>query len=308
MEQKINKQKKRIINVIKNPMLIISYSAIKGYLNWMSDRLYLILLYKAITGKKLNIDNPITFNEKLQWLKLHNRKSEYSNYVDKYTVRSYISGTIGDEYLIPLIAVYNSVQEINWESLPNKFVLKCNHGSGINIICTDKSTLNIEEAEKKLKKWMKKNWYWFGREWPYKYVENKIIAEELLQDKNSGLPNDYKLWVFNGEVKFINVHFRDKGKTKINIYNRNWEIQNFGMVYENDLNIIHEKPKNYNKMIDYAEKMAKELELPFIRIDFYEVNAQVFFGEITFYPTSGFIKFYPNHKELDKKYGDLLEL
>jgi len=129
-----------------------------------------------------------------------------------------------------------------------------------------------------------------------------------LEDKEHGIPHDYKFWVFNEKVEFINVHFHDTGKTKINIYNRNWDLQNFGMVYENDLNICHSKPDNLGKMIKDAEKIAKVLSLPFVRIDFYEIDKKVFFGEITFFPTSGFIRFFPQHDELDKTYGDLLNL
>lgn len=297
---------KTMLTLMRKPRKMIKPLGHIGIFNWLPDKPYLKLVYWAETGRRLNIDSPSTFNEKLQWLKLYNRKPEYSNYVDKYTVRSFIQKTIGEEYLIPLIGVYNNVEEINWEMLSNKFIIKCNHGSGTNIICTDKNSFDIKEAKRRLNKWMKKSWYWFGREWPYKNVKKKIIIEELLQDKNRSVPMDYKCWVFNGKVEFINVHFKDNGRTKINIYNRDWELQSFGMVYNNDLGRIHEKPKNYQKMIDFAQKISNGL--PFVRVDFYEVNGKLYSGEITFYPTSGFIRFHPNHDELDKMYGDLLNL
>jgi len=298
---------KTIFKIILNPSKMIKPLGHKGFFNFLPDRIYLKLVYRAETGKKLNLDEPECFTEKLQWLKLYNRKLEYSMYVDKYKVRSYIADKIGEKHLIPLVdEVYTNVDDIKWDKLPMEFVIKCNHGSGTNIICKDKSKLNIDMSKKKLKKWMKKSWYSFGREWPYKSIEKKIIVEKLLYDKNQATLNDYKFWVFNGEVKYINVHFKIKDKTIFNIYNLNWELQNFGMVYENDASIRHEKPINLNQMIIYAEKLA--YELPFVRVDFYEVNNQVYFGEITFYPTSGFIKFHPNHNELDRKYGKLLSL
>src|SRR5690554_2911549 len=180
-----------LFNLVKKPRKIIKVLGDKGLLNWIPDKHYLKLVYWGETGKKLNIKDPKTFNEKLQWLKLHDRKPEYSIYVDKYAVRSYIAKTIGKKYLIPLIVVYDSVEEIDWASLPDKFVLKCTHGSGSNIICPDKNKLDMEEAKKKLQKWMNKNWYWFGREWPYKKVKPRIICEELIKKKNGGLPYDY---------------------------------------------------------------------------------------------------------------------
>ena len=152
---------------------------VKGIINRASillpDKLFLKKKFRYHTGKKLNLKNPKTFNEKLQWLKLHDRRPEYVTYVDKYAVKDYIKDTIGEEYLIPLIGVYNSVDDINWSQLPNQFVLKCTHGSSSNIICTDKRKLNIKDAKSKLKKWMNKNWFWYGREWPYKNVKPRII-------------------------------------------------------------------------------------------------------------------------------------
>lgn len=297
---------KTVLTLLKNPRKLIKPLGHNGFFNWLPDRPYLKLVYWGETGRRLNLNEPHTFTEKLQWLKLHNRKIEYSNYVDKYAVRAHIADTIGEEFLIPLIGVYKSVEEIDWKELPQKFIIKCNHGSGTNIICTDKSRFNIEEAKKKLNFWLKKSWYYFGREWPYKNVKKKIIIEKFLQDEKQDIPMDYKFWVFNGSVKFINVHFKKNGETRINIYNRDWTLQNFGMVYENDLKCIHQRPKNYKIMIDCAEKIAKSL--PFLRVDFYEVNGKAYSGEITFYPTSGFIRFHPNHDELDKMYGDLLNL
>lgn len=300
---------KKMLTVLKHinkPRKLIKPLGHLGFFNFLPDKQYLKLIYRAELGKKLNLDNPQAFTEKLQWLKIYNRNPKFSTYVDKYLVRSHVSKTIGEEYLIPLIGVYNTVDQINWNELPNQFAIKCNHGSGTNIICKNKDSLDINESKRKLKKWLKQNWYWFGREWPYKNVKPKIIIEQLLTNENGDIPNDYKFWVFNGEVKFINVHFKKNNKTKINIYNRDWELQKFGMVFENDLSVIHERPKNLKKMITLAEKLSEKL--PFVRIDFYEINNRIYFGEITFYPTSGFIKFTENEFDLDLFYGSLLDL
>src|SRR5690554_3625830 len=149
----------------------------RKFLNFLNDKTYLKLAYYGKMNKKLNLKNPKLFTEKLQWLKLNDRNPLYTELVDKYAVRTYIKEQLGKEYLIPLIAVYDKVNEIEWDKLPNQFVIKCTHGSGSNIICRDKNRLSIKESNKKLKKWMRKNWYWFGREWPYKNVKPRIIIE-----------------------------------------------------------------------------------------------------------------------------------
>lgn len=302
-----------VVKYLKDPKKTIKPLGDKGFFNWIPDKLYLRLVYWGEMGSKLNLKEPQTFTEKLQWLKIHNRKLEYTTYVDKYRVREYITAKLGSEYLIPLIGVYNNSDEISWESLPDKFVIKCNHGSGTNIICTNKSNLDIDETKNKLNKWMTKSWYWFGREWPYKNIEKKIIIEEFLQDEEQSVPKDYKFWIFNGKVKYINVHFIHNNKTYINIYNSEWKLQNYAMGHDQrDLNTRHtcetkhDEPENLSKMINFAEKLAGNQ--PFLRIDFYEVNSHIYFGEITFYPTSGFIKFYPNQEVLDEKYGSLVNL
>lgn len=299
---------KTVVKIAKNPSSTIRILGSKGVFNWLPDKPYLKLLYRAETGRKLNLENPKTFNEKLQWLKINRKIPEYQVYVDKYEVRKYVSEILGEGYLIPLIAVYKTVEEIDWEKLPDKFVLKCNHGSGANIICRAKEHLNYDKAKRKLKQWLRRNYYWFGREWPYKYIEKKIVVEELLEEGETGDLHDYKFWVFNGKVKFINVHFHESGKTKINIYDRSWNLQKFGMVYDNDLNIHHEKPKNLDRMIEDAERIALDISSEFLRVDFYNVDGKIYFGEITFYPTSGFIRFFPCHDKLDKMYGEMLEL
>lgn len=257
------------------------------------DRLFLKIKFKYHIGKKLNLKNPVTFNEKLQWLKLNDRRPEYITYVDKYAVRNHIKKTIGEEYLIPLLGVYNSVEDIDWAQLPNQFVLKCTHGSGSNLICTDKSELNIKETKSKLKMWMKKNWFWNGREWPYKNVEPRIICEKYMVEESGKELKDYKFMCFNGEVKCIFVCTNRNSPTGLNIdiYDVNWNLMPFGRFNHPGTGVKMSKPKNFDNMVEYAEKLSKNI--PFMRVDFYEAIGHLYFGELTLYPASGFDKFVP---------------
>lgn len=268
------------------------------------DKLFLKIKFKYHIGKKLNLKNPQTFNEKLQWLKLYDRNPLYTKLVDKYEVRKYIAETIGEEYLIPLIGIYNSIEEINWNSLPNKFVLKCTHGSGANIICSDKSKLDIEDAKIKLKKWMQRNWYWYGREWPYKNVKPRIVCEKYMVDESGTELKDYKIFCFNGEPKLIQVDYNRFSGHKRNLYDINWNYLPVSIKYPSYPNIIITKPKKLKEMLELARLLSKDY--PHVRVDFYYVNNKIYFGEMTFYHGSGFEKFIP--KEFEFKMGNLLKL
>ena len=276
-----------LYNLAKKPRKVIRVLGDKGLLNWIPDKQYLKLVYWGETGKRLNIIDPKSFNEKLQWLKLNDRKPEYRIYVDKYAVRSYIAETIGEEYLIPLIGVYDKVEEIDWDSLPDKFVLKCTHGSGSNIICPDKNKLNIEEAKKKLKKWMNKNWYWFGREWPYKDVVPRMICEEFISDSND-TPDDYKVLCFNGKAKLIEVHIDRYGDHRQDFYDENWNKTKISQDPPMS-DFVYNKPKKFQEMIKLSEKLAANMI--HVRIDWYIIKDKLYFGEITFYDGSGFVSF-----------------
>lgn len=259
----------------------------------LPDIIYLKMRYRYHTGKKLNLKEPRTFNEKLQWLKLYDRKPEYSIYVDKYAVRSFIAETIGEEYLIPLIGVYNCVEDIDWDSLPKKFVLKCTHGSGANIICTDKDKFDIEKAKKKLKKWMNKNWYWYGREWPYKDVVPRIIiiCEQYLTDSGD-VPDDYKVdykvLCFNGKAKLIEVHIDRYGDHRQDFYDTNWNKTKISQDPPKS-DLVYSKPDKLEEMIILSEKLAAEMI--HVRIDWYIIKDKLYFGEITFFDGSGFVPF-----------------
>lgn len=260
--------------------------------NMLPDLLYLRLIYFVKIRKKLNLKKPQTFNEKIQWLKLYDRKPLYTQLVDKYEVRKYISKTIGKEYLIPLIGTWERVEDIDFSKLPNQFVLKCTHDSGGIIICKDKSKLDIEATKNKINKTLKKNYYYYGREWPYKNVKIRLICEKYVVDESNEELKDYKFMCFNGKVKcsFVCLNRNSPKGLNVDFYDINWKPMPFERHYPNSGTTIS-KPNNYDKMVKFAEILSKDI--PFVRVDFYEVNGQLYFGEITFYPGSGFEEFNP---------------
>lgn len=255
--------------------------------------------------KRLNLDNPLTFNEKLQWLKLYNRRPEYTKYVDKYEVRSYISEKIGEEYLIPLIGIYNTFNDIDFNKLPNQFVLKCTHDSGGIIICRNKSKLDFKAARKKINKCMRRNYYFYGREWPYKNIKPRIICEKYMGDESGSDLIDYKFMCFNGKAKCIFVcSNRNANGTNIDIYDMNWELIPCEREKNRRSNSVIKKPFNFSLMVKFAEILAKDI--PFVRVDFYEVKGKLYFGEITFFPASGFERFVPD--SYDNLFGSWISL
>lgn len=288
---------KKIINKI-----ILSLCA-RNFFWFLPDKLYLKMLYRIKLNKKLNLKNPQTFNEKLQWLKLYDRKSEYTKLVDKYEVRKYVKKKIGEEYLIPLISIYDNFDDIDFDKLPDQFVIKCTHDSGGLVICKNKSELNIEAARKKINKCLKRNYYYNGREWPYKNVKPRIIIEKYIEDTETKELKDYKFFVFNDKFVYSFVCSDRTSSLKFTFFDKNGKIMNLTQdECANDPNVS--KPLNYNKMIELSEKLAKGI--PQIRVDFYEVNEKIYFGELTFFDSSGFGKFDPD--EYDKKIGDMLIL
>ncbi|AOM13959.1 MULTISPECIES: ATP-grasp fold amidoligase family protein [Bacillus cereus group] len=296
---------KKIIKVLKNPKLAVIYMLGFKMFRAIPDANYLQLKYKLIMGRKLNLKNPKTFNEKLQWLKLNDRRPEYTMLVDKYEVRQYIKETIGEEYLIPLLGVYNNFDEIDFDVLPNKFVLKPNHTSGDVFICRDKSKINYRELKSEVDKWLQREYYWLHREWPYKNVKPKIVCEKYMVDESGVDLKDYKFMSFNGEVRCSFVGLNRQSETGLNIdfYDLEWKLMPFERHYPNS-GIKLEKPQNYKKMIEFAELLSREL--PFVRVDFYEINGKVYFGELTFYPGSGFEEFTP--ESYDELLGSWIDL
>ncbi|MBD7970574.1 glycosyl transferase [Paenibacillus sp. Sa2BVA9] len=261
-------------------------------------------MFYACCRKKLDFEDPKLFNEKLQYLKLYDRKPEYTNYVDKFEVRKYIKRVIGDDYLIPLIGVYNNFDEINFEKLPDKFVLKCTHDSGGVIICEDKNKFNQFQAKKTINSHLKKNYFYYGREWPYKNIPPRIICEQFIETPDGKAPTDYKFMCFNGQPEYIQVHTDRFGPmyTK-DYYDINWKKTNIRQGVPNS-DMILPRPKNLGVMIDIAKKLSEKI--PHSRIDLYEQDGKIYFGEITLYPNSGFKNFI--NEDDDYLMGQLIQL
>ncbi|MFV8808138.1 ATP-grasp fold amidoligase family protein [Aerococcus urinaeequi] len=295
---------RQLSQILKHPEEILYFLFNRKVFNKISDEKYLKFKFRVLMGENLNLKNPKTFNQKLQWLKLYDRKPIYTKLVNKYEAREIISDTIGREYLVPILGVYNNPSEIDYENLPQKFVVKPTHTSGDVYICTDKDLLDISKLESEIGKWMERDYYLIHREWPYKDSKRLIIIEQYLEDSEGSL-KDYKLMCFNGKVEMtLVVSDRDKGiNKKMDFFDNNWVKLPIKRVYSNSEQEIP-KPKNFEKMIELAEKLAKNI--PFVRVDFYEVNNQLIFGEMTFYPGAGFEKFFP--KNADQILGDLLML
>lgn len=279
---------------------------IRYSLRFLPDKMYIKLYYFAKFKHFCNLKNPQTFNEKIQWLKLNDRKPIYSKLVDKYEVRKYIEKKIGKEYLVPLYGIWEKFDDIDFDKLPQKFVLKCTHDSGGVVICKNKKEFDKKIAKKTIENCLNHNFYYIAREWPYKNVKPRIIAEKYLEneDKTEGL-KDYKFMCFNGRMKCCFVCFnRDENNDPlINIYDSEWNKMPFQRKNEGS-NRILKKPNKFEKMIELAEILSKEM--PFARIDFYDVDDRIYFGEITLYPAGGFKRFDPD--EYDKILGDWLEL
>lgn len=271
----------------------------------LPDKVHIEARYALRMGKKLDLENPQTFNEKLQWLKLYDRKPEYTTMVDKYAAKKYVAERIGEEYIIPTLGVWESFDKIDFDSLPDQFVLKTNHGCGGLVICRDKSKLDKAAAKKKLTRSLKRNYFLLHREWPYKNVKRRIIAEQFIEDDTSCDLPDYKLLCFNGKVKCSFVcsdRFSDKG-LHVTFFDREWNKMPFERSYP-ALEEGFPKPLNYEKMVSLAEKLS--VDIPFVRVDFYEVKGKVYFGELTFYPGAGLEAFQP--KEWDEKLGNWINL
>ena len=278
----------KIIKYIKKPSNVLLYLMNKNFFKWIPDEKYIKIKYKLEMNQKFNLKEPRTFNEKLQWLKLYDRKPEYTKMVDKYEAKKYVANIIGKKYIIPTLGVWDKFEDIDFTKLPNQFVLKPTHASGNVFICKNKDEIDYKKLKKTVQKWLKRNYYLVHREWPYKNVKPRIIAEEYMEDQIGELI-DYKVYAFNGQCDYVMVCFdRIKGETKFIYYDRNWNIKKEfskdGIKYGDTIKI--EKPKNLDKMFEFAEILSKNI--PFVRVDFYESNGNLYLGELTFYPSAGF--------------------
>jgi len=267
------------------------------------DEAYIKNKFKKKLGYRLNLDEPHTFNEKIQWLKLYDRTPLHTLCADKYRVREHVSKTIGSEYLIPLLYETDDASTLTKENLPEApFVLKSNHDSGNVIIVNDKDEIDWKYVQRRFTQVLKSNYYYPSREWQYKDIKPRVIVEKMLIDKNNKIPNDYKLHCFNGKLLFTQIDSDRFEDHKRNLYNINWELMPCRLIYENDEPI--EKPSTMDKMQELAEVIAKDFD--YVRVDFYTIEDKIYFGEITFHPESGFGKF--SSKGCDEELGALLKL
>ena len=279
----------------------------KGRFNSFSDKLYLKIMFWTYMGKRLNLKDPKTFNEKLQWLKLHDRKPEYTRMVDKYEVKKYVAERIGEEYIIPTWGVWDRFEDVDLDSLPDQFVLKCTHDSGGLVICRDKAKQNWDTAKGMIERSLKRNYYLHGREWPYKDVKPRIIAEQFMQDETQ--PNgllDYKFYCFNGEPKllYISEGLEDHSTAKISFLDLDWTFADFYRSDFRPFDHLPPKPNNYDQMLILAKELSAGI--PFLRVDLYEINGKIYFSELTFSPCGGMMPFEP--EQWNEKLGSWITL
>lgn len=269
-----------------------------------NDELYLRIYFFLKRKEILHLRPPKTFNEKLQWLKLHCDDPKRKLMVDKFEVKSVVGDIIGKQYVIPTLGVWDSFDEIDFDALPDKFVLKCTHDSGGIVICTNKDTFDFKKAKMIIDRHLKSDYYNLYREFGYQFVPHRIIAEEYLTDESGWQLKDYKVFCFNGEPKFVEVDYDRYVGHKLNVYDLEWKFMDFYMTSPNDCNVKIPRPSQLEKMIEMARKLARD-EV-FVRVDFYSVGDDLYFGELTYYPGNGCIDFHPN--EYDRVLGDMLKL
>ena len=301
---------KNVLAFLRDPAARLTILSSRGWLNWMGDEAYVKRAYRIRMGKALCLEEPRTFSEKLQWLKLHDRNPLYSRLVDKYEVRQYIAQQLGEDCLIPLVGgPWASFGEIDFAALPEQFVLKCTHDSGGMVICRDKSRLNMDAARKKIDRSMKRNYYRIGREWPYKDVQPRIIAEKYMEDgaAASGL-TDYKFFCFNGEPRmlYISRGLEQHATAEMAFF----DLQGQRLPFRrSDFRLMEDAPKlpeNFAEMTDMARSLAGKVGSPFVRIDLYSIRGRSYFSEVTFYPCGGMIPLTP--AEWDETLGQWLRL
>lgn len=288
-----------------NPYKIFESLAMRGFFKNMNDKEYLSWLYRARMGRLPDLNHPKSFNEKLQWLKLNDRKPEYTEMVDKYLAKKYVEKRIGEKYIIPTLGVWDEFDQIEFEKLPDQFVLKTTHDSGGVVICKDKANFNKAAAKRKLEKSLKRNYYWAEREWPYKNVKPRIIAENYLSFLNGSDLVEYKVFCFNGKPALFLI-CKGEGHTD----------ERTNDFYDLEFNHIPvtvtcpnakekcQKPDEYEELLELSRKLAKNTYQ--LRVDLYVINHKIYFGELTFFHDSGCCKFNP--PEWDKRFGDMLKL
>lgn len=305
---KISNRTKKVISVLTDPKRILLHLMNMPMGRLISDEAYVKMMYYANFHKKLNLNEPSTYNEKIQWLKLYDHNPQHTQMVDKVAAKQYAANIIGKDHIVPTLGSWESFDLIDFDSLPNRFVLKCNHDSGGIVVCKDKHNFNIRAARRKLNKHLRRNYYWFGREYPYKNIKPCIFAEQYMEDPKSATDEiiDYKFFCFDGEPHFLYISegLSDHETASISFLTMDWEFAEFKRKDYRAFSTLPEKPKRYPEMIEMARKLSKGF--PFLRVDLYEINGQIFFSELTFSPCSGCVPFEP--EEWDAKLGEMLVL
>ena len=294
--------------IITDPAHRLESLRARGFYNHLSDAEFIRKKFKVRMGYELDLDNPQTFNEKLQWLKLHDHNPLYTTMVDKYAVKAYVASRIGEEYIIPTLGVWDRFDDIDFDKLPDQFVLKCTHDSGGLVIVRDKSKLNMREARDKINRSLKANYYYVGREWPYKNVKPRILAEKLMVDESEKELKDYKVLCFGGQPKFIEFIFgRYTSNQTLQFYDTSWNLttisQSVNPHYKKN-ETPAPKPQTLDKMLELSRVLSKDLT--HIRVDWYSIGNKLYFGELTFYDGNGFCPF--DDPADDLMLGDLITL
>ncbi len=269
----------------------------------ISDKSFLKYKFQVLMHKKLDLNTPKTFNEKLQWLKLYDRKPEYSRMVDKAEAKNFVANIIGQQHIIPTLGIWEKFDDIDFEQLPDKFVLKTTHGCGGVIICKDKTKFDIQEARKEIKFSFKHNYFAYGREWPYKNVRPRIIAEQFMVDESGLELKDYKFFCFDGEPKALFIATDRPHDTRFDFFDMEFNHLPFTNGHENANKVIN-KPENFDFMIEIARKLSKGI--PHVRVDLYNINGRIYFGELTFFHWGGMVPFVP--EEWDYTFGSWIKL
>lgn len=300
----INKLKRFIID--RDYRFVVLSS--NRFLNFVNDEYYLKRIFKIYLGYDLNLKNPRTFNEKIQWLKINDHNPLFTKLVDKYEAKLFVSQIIGNDKIIPTLFLYGGVNDIDFEKLPSQFVLKATHDSGGLVICRDKECLDIPSSLDKLKNSLDRNFYYLFREWAYKNVKPRIIAEKYMESDNNKSLVDYKFFCFNGvpRMLYVSQGMEDHSTARISFFDLKGKLLPFYRSdykpFDNDIHL----PNSFDEMISISSKLAKNIPSPFVRIDLYEINGKVYFSEITFYPNAGLIPFIP--REWDLELGNLIKI
>lgn len=301
----------KIIEAIKSPWKIFLHISRPleqiGFFDKWSDEKWIKVRYWLRNGKYPDLENPKTYNEKLQWIKLHDRNPLYTILVDKYEVKKYVQEKISRDYVIPVLGIWDSFDEIDFSKLPNQFVLKCTHDSGGIVICKDKSKFDKSTAKGKIEKSLRTNYYLrSGREWPYKNVNPRIMAETYMEDSKTKELRDYKFFAFDGDVKVLYIASERQNpneETRFDFYDMDFNHLDIVWGHPNSKKSI-EKPEKFELMCHLASELSKGI--PHVRVDFYEVDRKVYFGEFTFFTYSGMTPFIPD--KWDRVFGEWIKL